>query len=189
MVAQRHAIFREKALKHYTEGRKKDVLPNFSSLSAGFFAWVLLATMIATGLVAWYGQVPVFLPGSGIVLGAGAQADAANGQANALAFFAPERAAQLQAGDTAQVQLGAASAPIQATLVQVLPGTTDLATALAHYGLSFGNAPTQSQQVAVALLNLGAHFPAANYAGSPLALQVNVGTQSLFSALTGINIS
>ncbi|HXR66012.1 MAG TPA: hypothetical protein VN729_08815 [Ktedonobacteraceae bacterium] len=189
MVAQRHTIFRDKALKHYTEGRKKDILPNFSSLSAGLFAWVLLASMIVTGLVAWYGQVPVFLAGSGIVLGNGGQTNTARGGANALAFFAPEQATQLHVGDAAQVQVGASSSHVDGTIVQVLPGTTNLATALAHYGLNFGNASLQSQQVAVALINLGAGFPAANYTGSSVVVEVTVGTQSLFSALTGIGIS
>ena len=189
MVAQRHAIFRDKALKHYTQGRKKDVLPNFNSLSAGLFAWMLLASLIATGLVAWYGQVPVFLPGSGIVLGTSSQASTAHNGANALVFFSPDQAAQLHVGDTAQIQLGANSSHINGTLVQVLPGTTDLATALSHYGLSFGNTPSQSQQVAVALLNLGTGFPAASYAGSSIVVQVNTGTESLFSALTGMGMS
>ena len=85
MVAQRHSIFRDKALKHYTQGRKKDILPNFSSIPVAIFGWVLLGSLVATGLVAWLGQVPVYLPGTGIVLG---KADPASG-ANALAFFAP----------------------------------------------------------------------------------------------------
>lgn len=189
MVAQRHAIFRDKALKHYTQGRKKDVLPNFSSLSAGLFAWLLLGSLIATGLVAWYGQVPVFLPGSGIVLGNSSQASVTNSGANALVFFSPDQATRLHVGDKAQTQLGTNGSNINGTIVQVLPGTTNLATALSHYGLSFSNTTAQSQQVAVALLNLGTRFPAASYAGSSIVVQVNVGTESLFSALTGIGIS
>lgn len=186
MVAQRHAIFREKALKHYTQGRKKDVLPHFSSISAAFFAWMLLGSMIATGLVAWYGQVPVFLPGSGIVLGNGNQTATATGGANALAFFAPGRATQLRVGDTVQVQFGASSSHVDGTIAQVMPGTTDLASALTHYGLNFGNTTPQSQQVAVALIKLGTDFPAASYAGSTVVVEVTVGTQSLFSALANI---
>lgn len=186
MVAQRHAIFREKALKHYTQGRKKDVLPNFSSISAALFAWLLLGSLIATGLVAWYGQVPVFLPGSGIVLGNGNKA--ATDGANALAFFASEQATRLHVGDTVQVQFGASSSHVNGTVAQVMPGTTDLTTALTHYGLNFGNAASQSQQIAVALIKLGADFPAASYAGSTVVVEVTVGTQSLFSALTGIQM-
>ncbi len=188
-TTQRHAIFREKALKHYTQGRKKDVLPAFSSISAGFFAWVLLGSLIATGLVAWYGQVPVFLPGSGIVLGENSQAAPSSGGASALAFFAPGQAARLRAGDTAQVQFGASTSHIDGTIAQVLPGTTDLASALAHYGLSLGNASAPGKQVAVALIKLGSGFSTASYAGNVVVVEVSVGTQSLFSALTGIGIS
>lgn len=187
MVAQRHAIFREKALKHYTQGRKKDVLPNFSSISAALFAWLLLGSLIATGLVAWYGQVPVLLPGSGIVLGNGNKEATTDG-ANALAFFAPEQATRLRVGDTVQVQFGTSSSHIDGTVAQVMPGTTDLATALTHYGLNFGNVASQSQQIAVALIKLGANFPAASYAGSTVVVEVTVGTQSLFSALTGVQL-
>lgn len=186
MVAQRHAIFREKALKHYTQGRKKDVLPNFSSIPIAIFVWVLLGSLIATGLVAWYGQVPIYLAGSGIVISNGNQA---GGGADAVAFFAPDKAAQLQAGDSVQVQVGASTSQITSTIAQVLPGTTNMATALAHYGLNFGNAPLQSQQVAVALIKLGAGSPAALYTGSTVVVQVTVGTQSLFSALTGLGMS
>ncbi len=186
MVAQRHAIFREKALKHYTQGRKKDVLPHFSSISAAFFAWMLLCSMTATGLVAWYGQVPIFLAGSGIVLG---NEGPANSGADALAFFPPDKATQLRAGDTVQVQFGASSSHIDSTVAQVLPGTTDIATTLAHYGLKFGDTTSPGQQVAVALIKLGADFSAASYAGSTVVVEVNVGTQSLFSALTGVGIS
>ena len=185
MVAQRHSIFRDKALKHYTQGRKKDILPNFSSIPVAIFGWVLLGSLVATGLVAWLGQVPVYLPGTGIVLG---KADQASG-ANALAFFAPGEVKQLQSGDTTRVQVGASGLQVPGTIVQVLPGTTNLATALAHYGLNFGGASLQSQQVAVALIKLGASFPAASYTGSTVVVEANVGTESLFSALTGIGNS
>jgi hypothetical protein len=185
-TTQRRAIFREKALKHYTEGRKKDILPNFNSISAPFFAWMLLASLIATGLVAWLGQVPVFLTGNGIVLG---NTDEANGGANTVAFFAPAQAAQLQAGDAVQVQLSSNSVRVTGTIIRVLPGTTDLATALTSYGLNLGGSPLSSRQVTVALVKLGDSFSAANYMGSPMTLEVNVGTESLFSALTGIKFS
>src|SRR6266849_4530547 len=137
-TTKRLAIFREKALKHYTQGRKKDVLPNFRSISAGFFAWWLLISLCATALVACFGQVPVFLPGSGIVLGNSSQALSASNEVRALAFFAPDSASRLSAGDTVQVQFGASTSHINGSVAQVLPGTTDLASALAHYGLNLG---------------------------------------------------
>ncbi|HVU67155.1 MAG TPA: hypothetical protein VHD63_08505 [Ktedonobacteraceae bacterium] len=190
MAAQRHAIFREKALKHYAEGRKKDVLPHFSSLSAGFFAWLLLAFLIITGLVAWCGQVPIFLQGSGIVLASGSQAGTVPGGANAVAFFAPDQVKRLHVGETTQVQLVAGSSShITGTMVQVMPETTSVGEALARYGLSLSKTSAPSQHIAVALLKLEPDFPAASYAGSIVVVEASVGTQSLFSALTGLGIS
>ncbi|HEY0753108.1 MAG TPA: hypothetical protein VGD98_04035 [Ktedonobacteraceae bacterium] len=188
-TTQRHAIFREKALKHYTQGRKKDVLPSFGSISAGFFAWLLLGFLIATALVAWYGQVPIFLSGSGIVLGNNNQAVSSANGANALAFFSPDQASQLSAGDTVRVQFENSNTHIDSTIAQVLPGTTDLTSALARYGLKLGASTASGQQVAVALIALGSDASTQGYTGSTIVVEVNVGTQSLFSALTGIKIS
>lgn len=190
MAIQRQAIFREKALKHYTQGRKKDVLPRFHSLSAGLFGWLLLASLIATGLVAWYGQVPVYLAGSGLVLDNGSQVGSSGqGAMQALAFFAPEQATHLRAGAPVQAQFAASSAPINGLVMQVLPGTTNLAAALEHYGLNVGSASLQSQQVVVALINLKTAAQAEVYAGSTVMVEVKVGTQSLFSALTGLGLA
>jgi hypothetical protein len=38
------------------------------------------------------------------------------------------------------------------------------------------------------LLKVSNDFPTASYAGSTVVVEINVGTQSLFSALTGIRI-
>ncbi len=189
MIAPRHSIFRDKALKHYIQGNKKDVLPNFSSIPATIFVWVLLASLIATGLVAWRAQVPVYLAGSGIVLGNVNQASAGDSQAGALAFFSPDQLTHLRAGQPAQILLNAGSSQQVGTIAQVLPGVTTLAAAFKHYGLSFGGADSQSQQVAVALIALGTGFQTALYTGSTVIVEVRVGTQSMFSAISGIGNS
>lgn len=192
MIAQRHSIFRDKALKHYTQGRKKDVLPNFSSIPVAIFFWLLLGSLLATALVFWYVQVPVYLTAPGIMLGQGNAAQSAGNGATALVFFSPSASAQVQVGQPAQVQVSASNSSLNGVIVQVQPGTTNLAAALEHYGLGSGGANSASlasQQVVVALLRLSAGVPATLYTGSPLAVEIHVGSQSLFSALTGIQIS
>jgi hypothetical protein len=187
MVGTRQSIFRDKAVKHYNQGRKKDVLPNFSSIPAAIFAWALLASLIVTGLVASLGQVPVFLPGSGIVLGSGSASSAtnANSGVSALAFFPPEQLAKLQPGQKVQLLVGASSSQVSGTVAQVLPAPTNLAAALTQYGLNVGSGSSlSSQKFAVALIKLGTS--ASLDPGSTGVVQVSVGTQSLFSALTGI---
>lgn len=186
--ATKQSIFRDKAIKHYSQGRKKDILPNFSSIPVAIFAWALLASLLVTGLVASLGQVPVFLAGSGIVLSNGsASAAHTSSTGSALAFFQPDQLAKLRAGQTVQVQVESSDAQISGTVAQVLPAPTNLATALTHYGLNVGSGSSlSSRQMAVALIKLGSGTPASLYAGSAVGVQVSVGTQSLFSALTGI---
>lgn len=187
--ATKQSIFRDKAIKHYSQGRKKDILPNFSSIPVAIFAWALLASLLVTGLVASLGQVPIFLAGSGIVLSNGSASSSAHtsSMGSALAFFRPDQLAKLRTGQTVQVQVESSGAQIAGTVAQVLPAPTNLATALAHYGLNVGNGSSlSSQQMAVALIKLVKGTPASLYAGSAVGVQVGVGTQSLFSALTGI---
>ncbi|MGH2507876.1 MAG: hypothetical protein ACRDHZ_10815, partial [Ktedonobacteraceae bacterium] len=105
MIAPRNPIFRDKAVKHYMQNRKKDVLPNFSSVPAAIFGWLLLGLLIATGLLAGYGQVPVSVDGEGIVLSTGNPAQTANNGAVALAFFSPSVAAQLHVGQSVRIQV------------------------------------------------------------------------------------
>lgn len=186
MIVPRNSIFRDKALKHYTQGRKKDVLPNFSSIPVAVFFWVLLASLIATGLLAWYGQVPIYLTGPGIVLNTRNQALPGNNEPAALVFFPPSASAQLHAGLSVNIQLGISGQQLTSTIAEVEPGTTSPAAALAHYGLNTGGSSQANQPTVVVVVRLGANFPVALYAGSPLAVEVNVGTRSLFSALTGL---
>jgi hypothetical protein len=186
MQAAKQSIFRDRALKHYSQGRKKDVLPNFSSIPTAIFAWLLFGSLLATCLVAFCGQVPVYLPGTGIVLGN--EKAVANGSSGpiALVLLSPDEARQLHPGQSAQTQSSSSAIPLVGTVVQVSPGATSLATALKHYGLNLGGATQESQQVVVALIQLSAGASAGLYAGSSLIVQINVGTQSLFTALTGL---
>lgn len=185
MIASRNPIFRDKALKHYIQNKKKDVLPNFSSVPAAIFGWLLLGLLVATGLLAGYGQVPVSITGEGIVLGTGNSAQAGKSGAVALAFFAPNVASSLRAGQSVRIQIGDSDQQLSSEIAAVEPGTTSPAAVLARYGQQMTQSTT-NQQVVVAILRSSPTFTAMQYIGSVLIIQVNAGTQSLFTALTGI---
>jgi len=186
MIVPRRSIFRDKALQHYTQGKKKDVLPNFSSVPVAIFFWVLLGALTATGLLAYFAQVPVYLAGPGLVLGAGNHALPGTNEAVAVGFFAPDSASHLHAGQSVQVQISTSGQQLDSTIVEVEPGTSDPAAVLEHYGVQIGSSALADQPEVVVLVSLGTSFPVALYSDSALALEVNVGSQSLFSALTGL---
>lgn len=178
MIASQNSIFRDKALKHYTQNKKKDILPNFSSIPVAIFLWMLLGSLIATGLVAWHAQVPVYLTGASVVLGTGKQ------ETVALAFLAPNTSTQLHAGLAVHIQIGATGSQLASTIVTVEPGTTTLANAFEHAGLPVGNASEMKQPVTIILIN---RSPSAVLdRGSIVVVQVTLGTHSLFSAISGI---
>jgi hypothetical protein len=186
MIAPRKSIFRDQALKHYTQGKKKDVLPNFSSVSAAVFGWLLLGLLIATGLIAAYGQVPVTVEGTGLVLSTGNAAQAQSQGAVALVFFPPGAAAKLQAGQSVRIRVGTSNEELTSEIAEVEPGTSSPAAALKRYGQLTNGSATANEQVVVALLKSSPTFSITSAVGSFLTVQVNAGTQSLFTALTGI---
>jgi hypothetical protein len=178
MRASQNSIFRDKAIKHYTQQKKRDILPNFSSIPVAIFLWILLGSLLATGLVTWHTQVPVYLTGTSIVLGSAAQ------DTVALAFLAPKSSTRLHAGLTVHLQTGAAGSQFTSRLVAVEPGITTLANAFEHARLPVAQTSEMQQGVVILLINQN---PAvALQRGSVLAVQVTLGTHSLLSAISGI---
>lgn len=183
MAVSRNPIFRDKALKHYAQGRRKDILPHFSSIPVAAFVWILLVFLIATAALSWYVQVPLYTNGSGLVLGTAQQKLSGSSGATAVGFFAPGNSARLRNGLSVRMQLGADSLQFAGTIARVEPATGQLALTLKRAGVSLTSLLPGNQVAMIALIRLDATFPVAHYANQALILQVNVGTQSLFLAL------
>ncbi len=183
MIVPRPMIFREKALKHYAQGKKKDVLPNFSSIPVAIFLWVLLVLLVATVLLACYGQVPVFLAGPAFSVGTGNPASLSK---QVVGLFPANTATQLHAGQSIQISIG--NQQLTGTVTQVT-ATNSPVTVLAHYGLQTNNTTVTGQKAVIVLVTLADNVSVASYQGTALALQVKVATISLFTALTGIGKS
>lgn len=185
MQVPRHSIFRDKALKHYAQGRKKDILPHFSSFSVAIFFWTLVALLSATGLLAAYAQVPVYLTGTGIVLNASGHTLPGQNAPVALAFFQPNTSAELHRGLPVVIQVGSNGQQLTSMITAVESGTTSPAAALAHYGIKLGTSSLTSEPAVIVFISLGASIPTALYTGDALAIEVKIGTQSLFASLAG----
>ncbi len=183
MAVNRHSIFRDKALKHYTQSRKKDILPNFGSIPVALFFWIMFFALIATLLLLWYTQVPLYANGSGIIAGTNTHTKA--GSTVALIFFAPGEAPKLRAGMPIELNLGTLHPHTSGIITVVEPGLKTPAQILKSYGLNAHNSYLD-QPAVIALVRLDPAIASSFYAGSALSAQVKIGTKSLFSALTGI---
>lgn len=178
MIAAQNSIFRDKALKHYAQQKKRDILPNFSSVPVAIFLWMLLGSLCATGLVTWHTQVPVYLTATSVVLGAAEQ------DTVALAFLAPKISTRLHAGLTVHIQTGASGSQFSSTIAAAEPRATTLANAFKRARLPVGPASHMQQAAIIILIK---RSPAVDLErGSVLVVQVTLGMCSLFSAISGI---
>jgi hypothetical protein len=60
-------IFRSAALKHYLQSRERDVFPRLLSPVVFGFYWLLLTLLLLAIGIAWWGEVPVYASGSGLL--------------------------------------------------------------------------------------------------------------------------
>lgn len=186
MSVNRHSIFREKALKHYTQNKKKDILPDFGSVPAAIFFWVLLGLLVATGAISWYTQVAQYTTGVGVVVQSQEHTQTSGNEIEIVVFFTPGDISNLRAGLPVQLTLGATGQQLVSTISEVRPGLTTPAAVLESYGLQVPDPSQRSQLVVAALVRSGAVAPSVVYSGSAVSVQVKVGTQSLFSSLISI---
>src|SRR5579883_2850505 len=60
-------LFRHQALEYYVQSREKAILPRLVKPPVFPLLWLLLGLAVLALLVAWQGQVPVYVSGSGVV--------------------------------------------------------------------------------------------------------------------------
>ena len=182
MAVNHRSIFRDKALKHYTQSRKRDILPNFSSIPTAIFVWILHGLLLATGLLVWRTQVPLYTTGVGLVV---QPKQTQSGEMDVVVFFSPNAASKLRVGLPVQLSLGATGQQLLSKLAEIRPGTVAPAEVLQNYGLQVSN-PAMNQPAVVAFVRLDAVPPHVAYEGSLVSAQVNTGAQSLFSSLISL---
>src|SRR5581483_8751432 len=64
----RHPFFRAKAIQEYLQRPEEDILPRFFFPYITTLSSLLLSLLVLVGLLVWRGEVPFFIPGSGVVL-------------------------------------------------------------------------------------------------------------------------
>src|SRR5436305_8889189 len=100
------SIFRNKAVEHYLQSREKTILPLFVAPPVFAFYWLLLGIFLMSGLVAWFGQVPLYASGTGLISAQSTSVNQDNKQVTALIFLPAGSSARPQPGWSALVQVG-----------------------------------------------------------------------------------
>lgn len=100
-VGWSNSIFRDKAVKHYLEGREQEVLPWFISPANFILLWIVFAALIGSvAVAAYFMQIPLYASGSAIVV----DGDSAVRDSEVVTFLPPEHLESLDKGQDLLLQ-------------------------------------------------------------------------------------
>ena len=172
-------IFRKEAIEKYSQGRDKNVLPQFVLPPVFVFLWCLLALFVSAGVTAWLGQVPVYVTGVGVVLDPSTSGNIANGETTAVIFIPYSPSLHLQAGQPVNMQLGLAGPHI----TTAIEGVDSQVFSPSQVRKQFSVIITDPA-VAVTVL-VGSNLSL--YTGSSVQAQIEVGSHRLLSLFPGFD--
>ncbi len=177
--ASKDSIFRREAVEKYLQNREKSVLPRFMAPPVFLFFWCLLAIFLCTGLLTWFGQVPVYVAGGGVVLNPDVPIGGGSAGTRAIIFIPSSSALQLHPGQRVQLQLSGVASQLTCAVESV--DRNILSPSEVHQRYQF----VTSQPSVAITVNLGSRFSERVYAGSVIVAQVEVGSRRLLSLLPG----
>lgn len=168
------------------QSRKEPVFPRFVSPRTAAYLWVLLGLLMASGLVAWFTQVPVYASGLAVVVDRSSVTQDIQIQDDALlvVFLPPEQ--HLQAGQNLFLQFDAAGERLSRAIVAVEPEISSPDAARRRFALESGAALAITQPAAVAIARFeptSTDLPARAYMGSVYRVDVEVGSRRVISLL------
>lgn len=173
-------IFRSETLQNYMQSREKSVLPRIVAPPAFAFSWIVLMLLIVAGIVAWQGQVPSYITGSGIILDTTSIATQGDGAiaaillpANTISFIRP--------GLPVQIQVGYTGPQLRRSIDKVGQKLLSPGAVRQKYGFEV------TDPSVVVTVKLGSTVSELLYVGSPIRAQILIGSQSLFTLFPGIN--
>ncbi|GAC1637362.1 MAG: hypothetical protein NVS4B9_30470 [Ktedonobacteraceae bacterium] len=175
ITAPKRSIFRGQALQKYRQNQEKSVLPRVVAPPVFLLFWILLITLTSAGVVAWLGQVPLYITGSGMILDKDVLPDQGSDEAVAVIVLPASEVAHMRIGLPAQIQVGSTGPRLNRAVDAV--STTILSPSQVRqlYGIEMTD-PAQ-----VVSFRLGPGISRRLYAGSPIHVQIQVGSRRLLS--------
>ncbi len=174
-TAPKRSIFRDQAVQKYRQNQEKSVLPRIVAPPVFLFFWILVVILTSAGVVAWLGQVPLYVTGSGTVLDKNVLPAQGNDEAVAIIILPASEVAHIRAGLPAQVQIGSTGPQISRTIDSVSSVILSPSEVHQSYGIDMTD-PAQ-----VVFLRLGPSISRRVYAGSPVHVQIQIGSQRLIA--------
>ncbi len=171
----KRSIFRGQALQKYRQNQEKSVLPHLIAPPVFFFFWILLVIFVSAGVLTWLGQIPLYVTGSGVVLDKSSLPHQKNDDATAVILLTAIDASHVRVGLPSQVQIGSTGLQITRPIDSVSSAILSPSEVHQRYGI------TMNDPAEVVSLRLGPTISEKIYAGSPVHVQIQVGSRRLLS--------
>jgi hypothetical protein len=179
-TATKRSIFRSQTIQTYIQNREKCVLPRIVAPPVFALCWIVLTLLIVAGITIWYGKIPLYITGSGIIPASPAL-DQNYTETTAIIVFPLRDVTYLQAGLPIQIQLGQTGPALDCRIAAVSPHPLSPDQIQQQYRLEVAGPSI------VVTVNLGPAVPARLYAGSHVQAQFQIGAQSLLSLFPVLN--
>ncbi|GER89566.1 hypothetical protein KDW_37280 [Dictyobacter vulcani] len=174
--------YRERALEHYAQQNQTTVLPRLISLRTALYLWIVLAILLVAVVVSWFGRIPVFTTGSGIVLG---QSTDQTDQ-GLYAFLSPAQRTHMRVGQTVQVQLGNSGPAFTTVLEWVSPRVITPSVARQHFVLGSRAWGVLIEPAVVVKLMTPPGFSLRAFSGSVITVRLQVGSRPVLALIPGV---
>lgn len=171
----KRSIFRDQAIQKYRQNQEKSVLPRIVAPPVFLFFWILLAILTAAGVVAWLGQVPLYVTGVGVVLEKDALSHEGNDEAVAVVPLPTRDAFHIHRGLLSEIQIGSTGPALTRTVDAMSPTMLSPSEVQRLYGI------TMSDPAQIVSIRLGSGISRRIYAGSPVHVRIQIGSRRLLS--------
>ncbi|HET8840175.1 MAG TPA: hypothetical protein VFN35_01850 [Ktedonobacteraceae bacterium] len=181
-----HPFFRAKAMQEYMQREEKDILPRFLSPYSTILSYLLLCLLLLTAFLAWWGEVPLFISGLGVVLTKGA-VQTLHTKEKAIVIFLPAKdVASLHAGESVNVFAEPTGQQFTSIIKHVENRVISSDQARRQYMLS-GSMAQSIPRVSVAVILLPVTASTSYLeTGNIVRFQAHIGSQSILSFCLGL---
>jgi hypothetical protein len=175
------SLFRSKAVQHYLQSREKTILPLFVAPPVFTLYWLLLGIFLMSGLIAWFGQVPLYVSGPGLISAQSASVNQRSAQVTALIFLPASSSWRPQPGSSALIRVGSTGPQLNGTVDTINPGVFSPSEVQKQYAYQV------FMPVIVVSIKLLVQTVSNLYTGSHVSAQIQVGSQRLIALFPVLN--
>ncbi len=189
MPEAKRSIFRPQALQHYAQSGEKVILPRIVAPPVFLLMWMLLGLCITAIIVSWFSQIPIYAPGTGVVLERTIPQRTQPAQELIALIFLPTDPAHplhISAGSPVLLRIGARGQQLSTTIDTVESGVLSPGDAQKRYALGSMVAQVITGPSIAISVKLGPAFQVQAYVGSSINAQVQVSSRSVLSLLPGL---